>query len=286
MTGHCISRHPHPLAGMTCIAAFFTVPMLWGDPIWLCALLLLIAICSPAAVKKAILFSLALAFTFGAVNALLSHTGGAVLWNGPSVPLLGRLTITLEGLLLGISSGIRIVLAVAAFALAGELLEPDDALAMLSRAAPKSALTATLAVLLVPRMRRDLRRIADVMRMRGAALDAPGVIERVRAARPLLHALLMSSLEGAWDIAVALHCRAFGSGRRSSCAKRPWRPRDALIAACAACAIALALAGISEGRGVFSFSAGHIVFPGAADLLVMTAVLLLLAAGLVLCRRY
>jgi energy-coupling factor transport system permease protein len=275
----------HPVAAILYVAILFALSMLWNNPLWLGALLgmvvvMLHAVSTGGEWKRMLLYAFALSLSCVVVNAFLSHSGETVLWEGPSLPVLGRLGVTAEALLFGATAGLKIILSVAVFFLCGELLCRDDALALLSRIAPRSTLTAALAALLIPRMRRDLSRIREVMMLRGALPEPHGMTGRIRGARPMLHVLLLSSLEGAWDIAAALSCRAFGSGSRSVYAHHEWRARDRIVAMASGGALAISLAGLLCGSGScafyprFNFSSCLVGIP------LLAAVVILLSLGL------
>jgi len=267
---------------MACIAALFVVAMLWENPFCLSAILVLVAALGGSSARKAATLSMGLALVYGAVNAFMSGSVGEALWRSRELPIIGQLQITAEGLITGLSSGLKIVLAVAVCALAGEILDPDDTISSLSRIAPKSAMMATLAILLAPRMKRDLQRKMDVMRCRGMMPDAGGPLKRIRAAGPLLHSLLVSSLEGAWDIGITLHCRAFGSGRRTRSVKRPWLRSDSVIVFCSVISSAIVLGG-SASRDIVPVGFSR-VSPSARETVVAVIVLSLLVSSIKLCR--
>lgn len=280
----------HPAAALACAAALFLPAACWTNPLWLGALLAsaLAAIAvsaGPAASGRALAAALPLAAAFAAVNALISRTGETVLFHLPPLPLAGPIPILLEPVVFGIASGLRIALAVASFSLAESLADADDAFSLCSRFAPKTALATALTVLAIPRMRRDLDRIRGVMRVRGAAIDARGARARAAAARPILGALLSSSIEGAWDTAVALHTRGFGSGSRAAPPLPPWRPRDIILAGGACISLAATVIGLAAGRGVYACHPrlGPLARPG--DMAALCAAAGPFLAGVALSRR-
>lgn len=259
--------------------AVFVLAMIWSNPLYLVLLLALegagLHLLSPAIQwRGALILSLFPAAFFCIVNALVSPAGSTVLIAWPR-------EIRLEPLLFGLSAGLRIILAVTSFCFLGAFSNRDDLFCLSARFAPKSSLLAGLVTLMIPRMARDLERIRAMMSIRGASFDG-GLMARIRASRPLLHALLLSSLDGAWDTATALHCRAFDSGRRSHYSRRRWSRRDTLLAAPAAAACALgALPGV--GRCTFYPSLTPLVDTAALPLFAAT--LCLLAAAVLLSAR-
>ena len=111
------------------------------------------------------------------------------------------------------------------------------------------------------------------------------LLSRINASRPILHALLVSSLEGAWDTAVALQTRGFGCGARSAAPAPPWRRADRVLAFGAALSLAATGAGLVLGKGAFVFypRLGRLCI--AADLPWLFAAAAPLAAAVALARR-
>jgi energy-coupling factor transport system permease protein len=232
------SPHFHPIAAFCYTGTLFILAMSWSSPAGLIMLLALTLVCLRIVSdwrtwRNALALSLSMALVICVVNSLFAA---------------GPFRISAESLLFGLSMGLKIPLAVGIFILLGELMDGDEALSFFSRFAPKSSLVMALAALMIPRLRRDMERIRTVMSMRGASVDSRSLTARIKALRPLLHVLLLSSLEGSWDTAVSLNCRAFGSGRRSSCGNAPWGVRDGLLASGALVAFMLFLTSFIYGR--------------------------------------
>jgi energy-coupling factor transport system permease protein len=258
MNERTVIRHFHPIAAFSYAGALFVLAMSWSNPLWLILLLAFTATCLLVisdwrAWRNPLALSLSMALVVCVVNSCFAPAGGATIVTGRAIPLLGRFRICSEALLFGLTAGLKIPLAVGIFILCGELIDHDEALSFLSRFAPKSSLVATLATLMIPRLRRELERIRTVMSMRGASVDGRRLIARIKASRPLLHVLLLSSLDGAWDTAVSLNCRAFGSGKRSSYGKRLWGMPDCLLLAGALLALILFAIGLASGKGCSHF---------------------------------
>ncbi|MCX6357331.1 MAG: energy-coupling factor transporter transmembrane component T [Candidatus Aureabacteria bacterium] len=279
-----MTRSFHPVAALLTAAMIFSLAMSWTNPLWSVALLACIALplCPPdsrGALRGGIRSIAPLALLCGIANMLFSREGHTVLVSVAGHPF------TLEAMIYGLGAGLRIALAVAVWYLLAGLIDRDDALRLFSRCAPTSSMVASLATLLIPRMRRDLVRIRMAMGLRGAPLDAPGFAGRIRAQRPLMHAMLLSSLEGAWDIAIALHCRGFGAAARTFPVMRPWTRRDSILSAGAVAAAAIAFIARHAGAGVYRFYPVLDPFIRRADLLFLAAALAALVAGFSLARR-
>lgn len=279
----------HPIAAFSYTAVLFAAAMLWENPWWLAALFTLTAGCFLAFApfadwKKAISSAIPLVLLFGIINAVFSPNGDTVILRGPALPLIGDFRICLESLVFGFAAGLKIALAVGTFALLGELMDADAALSFFSRFTPTTSLLVTLVTLMIPRFRRDLHRIREVMSIRGAPLDSKRLTDRVRACRPMLHVLLLSSLEGSWNTAEALTCRGFGSGARSSCEQSAWRRRDAILTCGSLLAFAVTACGWHRGSGAFTFYPRLGPMFSAADAAALIPVLCILALSFFIAR--
>ncbi len=224
----------HPISALSYTGTLFILAMSWSNPLRLIFLLALVSACLLVVSdwrswRNALALSLFMALIIFAVNSFFAVAGGPTPSDARTIPIIWRLRICPAALLSGFSMALKIPLAVGIFILCGELMDQDELLSSLSRFAPKSSLLATLTMLMIPRLRRDLQRIRTVMSTRGASFDDRRLVARIRASRPLLHVLLLSSLDGAWDTAASLNCRAFGSGKRSSYGNAKWRARDGLL---------------------------------------------------------
>lgn len=178
------------------------------------------------------------------INPLVSRAGDSVLWVGPTLPIVGPMTVSAEAIVYGIGMGLRLLCVIAVFALYSTLVDPDALYRLISPVSLGSALVVALSIRLFPATVRDTQRITDAQRSRGLALDAGSVSTRVRARVPVLDALLTTSLDRAMNLAEALETRGFGRPGRSRLAAPALSPTDrivlALSAACAVLGVGLA----------------------------------------------
>ncbi len=163
------------------------------------------------------------------LNPLVCAHGTTVLWTGPRLPVVGRVTISLEALVFGAMMGLKMVLLMSLVVLYDRLQAADRALDVWGRAAPKTALTLVMTSALLPRLTRDLHSIREALMARGADWRTGSWAQRLRQAGPILRILLLSSLEGSWQTSEALYARGFGSGKRSSYWLERWQVRDSLV---------------------------------------------------------
>jgi energy-coupling factor transport system permease protein len=247
----------HPLAALACIGALLAAGFILANPLQLAALLVMemaaLAFSRRLSEAKPYLrLSLYIAAFLVCINPLFSRGGLDVLWHAH----LGffDLTITVQGVLFGLGSALRLCVVVWAFALYNVVLDADDQLAIMSSVSFRSGLVVSLATRLFPVLSRDAARISDAQRARGVELDRGRRRDRVAARLPLLGALLTQSLERATDVAESMEARGYGRrGRRAWKRGRRWHVADLLTAAAALGAAAALLTGLVLGAFRFRF---------------------------------
>jgi energy-coupling factor transport system permease protein len=216
------------------------------------------------------------------VNLLVSRDGLTVFARLGDLGPFGRGDLTVEALLYGAVIALKVTLLILVTALAGLAVDPDELLRGLRRLSFRSALTATLAMRMLPVLAADAQRLAEAQRTR-----PDGKAEGARARLALLSAVVGGSLDRAMDVAATLEVRGFASARHVRAAARGPRAqlsRHDLAFACSAAAIvALSLAGRLSGAASFA-SYPRIEMPlGAGTLALCLA--LLAAVLLPLCDR-
>ena len=197
----------------------------------------LLAACSraPAARRRPyVLGTLIAGASVVVVSPFLWSGGGTVLWEGPTVPVLGILDVTTEELTQAALSGLRLVSVGLAFAVY-TLFVDHDRLVGAVRVGRRSALAAALATRLVPTLERDAAGVREAVRGRGLELEG------VRAYATLLSPLVAGSLERATNLSEAMEARGFGRPGSTRAPQPPWTWLDRIAVAAAA---VLAVAGI------------------------------------------
>lgn len=186
------------------------------------------------------------------VNPLFGSAGLDVLWSRD----LGIFTIrvTIQGVVFGISSAIRLASVILAFSLLNLAVDADDQLAIMSRVSFRSGLVLSLASRLLPVFSRDAGRITDAQRARGVQLDHGRRRERAAARLPLLACMLTQSLERAVDVAASMEARGYGAGKRTRWVRRRrWALADTASLAAALTVLATLAAGVAAGLWSFTF---------------------------------
>lgn len=210
-------------------------------------------------------FAVPFALLIALINPFVSRDGLTVIWRFGEVPPFGEIDITLEALIYGALLGARALALLLSTAVMSATVDPDGLLRVFRRVSFRSALTAALAVRLVPVLGRDARRLDEARRCRA---EPPG---RVAVAR----AVASGALDRAADVAATLEVRGYRSGIPAAASGRePWSRHDVGFAASAAATVALAVAGKLAGiADVVAIPATRIDF-GAAEVALCAALAL------------
>lgn len=235
-------------AGCAYCAALAIAALALTDPIVLVAIVLALLGAGAAAgvgrpLARAALFTMPVAVSIAAINALVDRNGLTVIARLGDLPLLGQTDVTLEATVYGLVLGLRAVALILCGALYTLAVDPDEVLRLMRRVSFRSALTATLATRLVPVLLRDGRRLADAQRCR------PGPAPSRLA---LLRATCSGALDRALDVAAALEVRGYGAARRPLARRVPYSRHDLGFLAAAVAAVAVVAAARIAGLAPFA----------------------------------
>ena len=243
--------HRAPLgATLGFIGALVFVAFAYSNPLVLLADGLAVVLAGLATgARRAIVGGLRLAaplvLVMVAVNAIVYHRGDTILLRGWEMPVLGDTSITLESLVAGASIGLKVAVAVLAFAVYSACVDPDRVLRALRPLAQRSVLTAALAVRMVPVALADAGRLREASELRGPAAEPVG--------RPALaRRLVEGSLDRTIDVAATLELRGHSLGIRPVSRRERMSPAPWLWLAAVAIATA-AIAGLAVGAGGFEW---------------------------------
>lgn len=254
----CYFQNLHPAAALFYFMSLFLVALLFSHPLYLTAVLTvtILAIISARVLKSwktYLKFSLFMALMIVLVNPLVSRAGSTVLWSGLQIPLLGGLIVSREAVFYGLAMGIRLLIVLSVFCLYNNAVHPDHVLYLFSKFTYKPALIISLGTRLIPRMKREFENIQDLQKARGFDYTSLNFKGKFKLYCQSVNALIYTSLEGAWQIAEAMHSRAFGSGQRSQYKRRLLQPGD-LICLVSSCAVlAVSFVGKAMGAGNYAY---------------------------------
>jgi len=278
----------HPAAALVYLSILLVLSLLYENPLYLLALLSLLALLIKSVdgmeawegFLKAGVFLMLIVMI---VNSLVIRAGVTIIWHGPEVPYLGKLDISMEAMYYGAVSSIRLLIIISIFCLYNLMISPDKVLNLFSRAAGKSVLIIALSTRMFPVMVRDLKRIKEVQQFRGVDFDEGSLRERAKKYSCLYSVLLLSSLEGAMEIAESMQARAFGSGKRSVYSRDMLRPRDILCLGGSLLALFTAVWGWQYGCGQYNFyPEADLLIKDKTTLIALSFVLFYLSVPLIL----
>jgi energy-coupling factor transport system permease protein len=197
--------------------------------------LVLLVVCLRAPARRRwpyLVGSLGAALALFVLTPAVERLPGAVLWTGPTLPVLGTLDVTTTELSGALYNAFRLAAVSLAFA-AYALLLDHDRLVQAAGYARRSVLAVALATRLVPTLERDAAGLVEALRGRG--LEPAGLRGRARLVSPLL----AGSLERSLNLAEAMEARGFGRPGATRLPPPPWRLQDraALVLAAALVAI-------------------------------------------------
>ena len=258
-------------------AALVTAVLAFENPIALAALG--VAILGSAllagvgrTLARAAVYAVPFAIVIALVNPLATDEGLSVLLRLGELGPLGKVDLTVEGLTFGAILGLRALLIVlASSALLGAIVDPDALLRGFRRISVRSALTAALAVRLVPVLGRDARRLADARRCRPGASPRPRAAERVQIVR----AVATGALDRALDVAATLEVRGYATpsaAGRVRPLREPWSRHDLAFAASSLALLALALGARLLDVAAFDAYPRTVVVSGPAEWLLAVAI--------------
>jgi energy-coupling factor transport system permease protein len=168
------------------------------------------------------------------LSPFVNHEGYHVIWEGPTLPVLGTLDVTSEELASAGTQALRLAAVGLAFA-AYVLLLDLDRLLQAASFARRSVLAVGLATRLVPTLERDAAGFVEALRGRGV------VVEGLRGRARLLSPLVAGSLERSMNLAEAMEARGFGRPGRTRAPSPPWSGLDRAALAAAALLVVVSI---------------------------------------------
>jgi energy-coupling factor transport system permease protein len=214
-----------PVPGAALLASLAVVALAAERPIVVAAIaagLLVMCLRAPRARRVVYLAgTLVSSLSVFVLSPFVSHEGSYVIWEGPSVPVLGIIDVTSEELASGGTQALRLAAVGLAFA-AYVLLLDLDGLLHSAGFARRSVLAVGLATRLVPTLERDAAGFVEALRGRGVEVN--GIRGRAR----LLSPLVAGSLERSLNLAEAMEARGFGRPGRTRAPSPEWSGLDRL----------------------------------------------------------
>ena len=168
-------------------------------------------------------------------------TGVINLFYGEGEPLvsLGKLKITMDGVMTAVFMAVRIIELVIVGSLLTYTTSPTELTDALERLLKPLkvfkidvhviAMTMTIALRFIPTLIEEIDKIMAAQKSRGADMESGGLIRRAKGLVPILIPLFISSFRRANELADAMECRCYhGDQGRTRMKQLEWRMRDTL----------------------------------------------------------
>jgi len=245
---------------------------------------------SLSAFGKTLRFGWAFLLVFFVLSVLINKNGATVLYaGGLNFPVFGKIRLTAESIAYQGMMLLRLLVIFGASTLYVTSLSPDRGFSLFSSFAGRSSVVAMLTTRLISYLSEQTDAVRDVMRTRGVKFEEGSWIKRLQKRNPLLNVLLVSAMEGSWQVAEAMEARGYGMGRRTAYTRERWTGRDGLVWLPMVAALFLAIGEKMSERIDYAFypRLGPLWPDGGEALaaLPVLAVLLLLPAFLLRRRR-
>lgn len=277
--GGPLQRARATVATAWCVSLGLVVA-LYESPFVLAAVLVaVLAVAIKCRVVGEVAFAVAiaspLALLMALINPIASQQGLTVLADGLHLPLLGSFDVTREAVVYGLVLGFRAIVIFAIAALYVCTVDPDELLRVLRRYSVRSAITASLAVRLVPVLASDGARMAEARQCRPGDPPSSGTVVRATFAR---------SIDRAGDAALALETRGYALAAPLRTRLPARTAADWLVAGGALAAVSFAVAGKVAGLASFVDYPLTYVASDTRDLLFSAALALAAAVPLIVSR--
>jgi len=248
----------HPFVGVLFLLTWTTTAMLLDHPLMLSALCIghvsvLLAMGGLRSMKIYLIAGLSMVPVIVIINMLFNRSGNTVLFDIGGLVGLDARPVTLEAMLYGVEMGIKIIAIMLIFGVAQQMVRQDRAIREVMRWTPKLGLITMMAFVSLPRLQRDMERIATVMACRGVRYPSRNIFLRIVVSLPMWKALLIASLEGSLETGEALHARGFGMARRSKVQAAAWKARDLYVGIICIIGAGLCVWGWSRGMMSYAF---------------------------------
>lgn len=162
----------------------------------------------------------------------LPDAGGQLWWRGPYVPMIGRMTLTSEGVLKAVTGALRLWALLLGMAALARRISPDDVTVWLGRWLARLGLTLSMVITLIPLLQRERRRLSEYVLLRGGFHRGPERFShRIRSTGIVLQALLANGLERSWVLAESMHVRGYSATGRTLYPRKRWSSFDTWFAA-------------------------------------------------------
>ena len=237
-TGNLVLTSLHPAAVLSYMVVVVTGALLLTQPVLLMIIFLAVLISLLSAGGglvwiKSVKYFLVMIIMYMIINSLVNNLGATILWPGIALPVLGRVSVSLEVIVYSLVMALRLLIIYSAFILYNFALDPDRTLSLFAGVFPRSTLLVALATKSIPYLGQQVRRVAEIQQTRGIQYHNGSFYQRIKNRIPLLKVVFLSSLEDSFNVGESIQARAYGSGPRTRYAALSFKLFDHLIMAAA-----------------------------------------------------
>ena len=206
-----------PVAKTVTLVSLFSVSMVFNHPVYLFGLLAAVvflgAISRTLAAMWNIKILLLLLFIFPTCLWSVYLSGSTVVYT------LGPIDISIEGLLYGLSMGLRLSgMLMAGLILLGSTRTEDFTAGLTRMGIPyRMSFALTLAFRLVPLFFSTYQIITQAQQSRGFAIHSGSLLKRIRKTIPVLIPVFVSGIRRTDQLAIALESKGFGHVKQRTC---------------------------------------------------------------------
>lgn len=212
----------HPLVSIFIIFIYILSFIVVNNPLYLLLILLSLILLShiDGSIKDLLKYGrlmLPFAILIMTLNPLLVRDGSTILYIGKiKFPVIGSIVITLESIMYGIFSGIKVICITLAFGFGNLIIHPDRSFGFFSKYLKKSSLLMSMIVKMFPNMMKSYENIKEIEKLRGNILVDKKMKNTIKNGGNIVNILFLSSLEDSLDIAESMYSRGYGSCKKRS----------------------------------------------------------------------
>lgn len=211
----------HPYIIVAWFINYLVVVFLFDHPLFLMGeLLLLFAIAKRynygRQLAQYMRIGVSMSFLILIANVLFVENGTTLLWQMVDVPVVGKLSISVEALLYGVMMCLKLLIVTGLFALYNQMVSPERLIRLMKGKYSHIPSMVILSIRMMPLLMRDVKRVVEVQQCRGVDFERGSLVKRIGAMFPLVGVILQSSLERAFTMAESMSARGYGLSYRTA----------------------------------------------------------------------
>lgn len=248
----------HPLTIIFYILIVFCICITFNNPVYMLIVLIFAVLNIAMAggikqLKTIFTYSLYAAIGIFIINCLVCSQGDTLVPVSYIIPQAKNIKITIESLMFSTVMAIKLICIFVIFTFYNCVADSDEIFGITLRRMPKTAITLSLSVNMLHRLKIEADRIKGVMISRGAQFDNKSIYKRIKSYYPMLKVIILSSLEGALITAEAIYTRGYGKCKRTNYFKLRMGMADYAINLLNLLLFCIFIYGLFHGAGNYRF---------------------------------